>query len=416
MFKTRRFLAVVGATVLLVSGMTASSSVLAGSISQGGVSRQASSPTTSWKLEFATSLSPEVAAGLVQSVPAQLIMLAFEQEANAVTWVGEVNVAQSKSPAEVGGAFVALRLDTIAHQLTQSAEVIALHGPEPSLVNVRSSLEKIAREVRGAHITGATAVADEPSIRRLAADSRIREIRLLRPITAPPPARTSRTSAGKVGLASPLGSVGSANAAILRSQWVPDDVYQTIAPQDSDRYSQQYIWWAGDRTLGWCYRCGYEAIMFEYNYENIQYLNADFVPGSEIPIVVTWSSSLPGAYLHTRWSDANACPGCYKVEVGHSIGTNGWNWGQIYAGNFYNTYIRVRAGNSSTGKAKQAPTLTECQAGGARCDTWEMYHTDQCMYNRYNDPSSFWPVRGLPVYSWHWNRTVGSDNGLQPAC
>lgn len=112
-------------------------------------------------------------------------MLAFEQEANAVTWVGEVNVAQSKSPAEVAGAFAALRLDTIAHQLTQSAEVIALHGPEPSLVNVRSSLEKIAREVRGAHITGATAVADEPSIRRLAADSRIREIRLLRPITPP---------------------------------------------------------------------------------------------------------------------------------------------------------------------------------------------------------------------------------------
>lgn len=144
------------------------------------------SPTTSWKLEFAPSLSPEVAAGLVRSVPAQLTMLAFEQEANAVIWVGEVNVAQSKSPAEVAGAFAALRLDTIAHQLTQSAEVIALHGPEPSLVNVRSSLEKIAREVRGAHITGATAVADEPSIRRLAADSRIREIRLLRPITAPP--------------------------------------------------------------------------------------------------------------------------------------------------------------------------------------------------------------------------------------
>jgi hypothetical protein len=69
--------------------------------------------------------------------------------------------------------------------------------------------------------------------------------------------------------------------------------------------------------------------MFEYNYENIQYLNADFVPGSDIPVVVTWSSSLPGAYLHTRWGDPQACPGCYKVEVGHSIGTNGWNWGQI---------------------------------------------------------------------------------------
>lgn len=79
------------------------------------------------------------------------------------------------------------------------------------------------------------------------------------------------------------------------------------------------------------------------------------------------------------------------------------------------TYIKVRVGNSSTGKAKQAPTLTSCQAGGARCDTFEMYHVDQCSYD-YGIPSTFWPIRSLPISSWHWNRNSGSENGLQPGC
>jgi len=199
-------------------------------------------------------------------------MLAFEQRANSITWAGAVNVSNAKSAAEVAETFGALRTTTIGNQLKQLSDVMAERGAEPSLVNTKISLETTAREIRGgAHVTGATAIADESVIRRLATDSRVREIRSLTPITAPPPGRTSRQSSSKAGLASLLRTV--------RSDWVPDDVYLTVAPTGSDRYAQQYIGWASGRTLNWCYGCGYEAIMFEYNYDNIHYLNADFWPG-----------------------------------------------------------------------------------------------------------------------------------------
>jgi len=396
---------IVSAILVVVSAIALSGATLARTTDASTATQAASGPG-SWKLTFASPVTPDVAAAVVQSAHIQLAMLAFEQQANSMTWAGEVNVADAKGPSEIAQTFTSLRLSTIANQLVQISDVMAERGAEPQLVRVKTSLEETAAELRGgAHVTGATLLADESAVRGLATDSRVREVRSLRPITAPPAGRVTRDGPSKLGLASPLRTV--------RNDWVPDDVYLTIAPNGSDRYAQQLIGWASGRALNWCYRCGYEAIMFEYNYDNIHYLNADFWPGSEIPIVVTWSSNLPGPYLHTRWNDKSPCQGCYKSEVGFSIGTNGWNWGQIYPGNMYNTYIQVHPGNASTGKAKQAPTLTSCV--GSNCDTWEMYHQDQCSYD-YGNTSTFWPVRNLPVSYWHWNRYNGSDNGLQPGC
>lgn len=404
MSAARIYAAIASAAMLVVFAVAMSAATMARSVDDLTGTRAAAA-TASWQLTFVAPLSPSVAADLVLAAPAKLTMLAFQQQAKSVTWAGEVNVADAKSAAAVAETFTALRLGTIANQLAQLSDIIAVRGTEPGMETVRNSLQATAGEVRGGtHVVGATVVADESAIHAFAADARIRELRSLRPVTVPRTGGTSRSSS-KAGLASPLRTV--------RGDWVPDDVYVTIAPTGSDRYAQQVFGWVSGRTLNWCYRCGYEAIMFEYNYDNVHYLNADFWPGTEIPIVVTWSSNLPGPYLHTRWGDASPCQGCYKSEVGFSIGTNGWNWGQIYAGNTYNTYIQVRPGNSATGKAKQAPTLTSCV--GNTCDTWEMYHQDQCPYD-YGSPSTFWPVRSLPVTYWHWNRYNGSDNGLQPGC
>lgn len=142
--------------------------------------------------------------------------------------------------------------------------------------------------------------------------------------------------------------------------WVPEEGVCETYQSGSNREVFQWLYWDDvSGFLGWSPHPTYEHDFFTDYYDGKAYFNPNS-SFSGIPIVVSWSTSLPCPYLDTRASDP-AGEKAYTIGSGHAeeIRKNLW----------YFTQIKTTPGNASTDRGKLIAQVGWSQPAGC-CSTW----------------------------------------------
>lgn len=159
------------------------------------------------------------------------------------------------------------------------------------------------------------------------------------------------------------GSIEAQPAWVDPNTWLPSQGNIYVHPWgggSTDRYVTQWMKWTN--VSGFASNSAYEHDFFLNNYDGKTYFSRTQNPDG-IPIVVSWGSNLPRAYLGTRLSDPSQ-------EVAYVIGCADGD--AIQSGTWYWSQIRVAKGNADTDSAKLFGQL------GHRFPSW--CYTTWCVF------------------------------------
>ena len=333
---------------------------------------------------FSEPLDVSRVRAILQGRRATIIDLQFSYTSNGREWSGGVTTGDLGTADQVAARFATEMRAMAADQENQLVGLEAVAAVKAGIASLRASAAA-GPDLAARNITAARIEANASVLASLLADTRIRTIR---------PDRERRTQAS-----AKVGTFAAPNFThIPRDNWVPDDVYVSLQPSaQGGRYvSQDFIWNAG-RSLWFGDRDGYEPDFYLSN--NLgTYLARDEWPISRIPIVLSWSTTLPASdrygnpkYIATRQGDDTS-----KVWS-FNVGTPGAEY--ISSGTWYNSYMRLNNGDASTDNGYIQPQLKRCLAfPGEPCDTFSEYVHDTC-YAEYSI--------AVPAWQWHWNRFSG---------
>jgi hypothetical protein len=142
--------------------------------------------------------------------------------------------------------------------------------------------------------------------------------------------------------------------------WVPEEGYCDTYQSGANRVVNHLFYWDNvSGFLDWSPHPTYEHDFFTDYYDGKAYFNPNS-SSSGIPIVVSWSTSLPCPYLDTRISDP-AGEKAYTIGSGHAK--------EIKSNTWYFTRIVTTPGNASTDRGKLVGQVGWSQPAGC-CSTW----------------------------------------------